>query len=110
MVQNEIKQNKPQNFKIHPKKELSNPLNDYFNQFSGNPVRDEPPGHPISGPMGLFQPTQQYPQMPVRPGTFAQDQMNSNFQGRGFVNSGDLLVQQFLLENIQKQKGMLLKA
>ena len=46
--------------------------------------------------------------VPIQPNSFGQNGRTNNFQGGGFMNSGDLLVQQFLLENIQKQKSKLL--
>ena len=53
-----------------------------------------------------YQPMQRFPErnFQMQQNSFGQHPVN-RFQNSGFVNSGDLLVQQFLLENIQKKKG-----
>lgn len=84
-----------------------NDLHEFLAQIperARSPQQMWPGGHIAAeqtGRMDLYPGPRQQPG-----GDFAGVPGQNPFQPqRGFVNSGDLLVQQFLLENIQKQKG-----
>jgi hypothetical protein len=89
--------------------QVADPLRDFFNR----PPQD---GYEFSkNSMGFnnMEARPRFDSQMMRPGV-PQDPYMANpgqntFNGRTFVNSGDLLVQQFLLENIQKRKGRIQK-
>ena len=94
---------KLQNSVSHLEKHLNEPMNGFNHQMRQNTNKPRE-SYLLSNPinytahMGFNKQSHMDGYNKIQPG---------QYQNRGFVNSGDLLVQQFLLENIQKQKGMI---
>ena len=82
------------------------PLKQFFAQSNSHAPQDEMYQNGFHSVPVQHHQSFSAPNMQVHQDQFMQSAPKRNdFQNRPFVNSSDLLVQQFLLENIQKRKG-----